>query len=87
MSDKVLLGFSGGVDSSIAAHLLQEQGYDVTGCFMRNWDSIANNDILGNNTLSGSKCAQEIDYDFAVASAKILGLKLIRKDFIEEYWN
>lgn len=84
---KVLLGFSGGVDSSIAAYLLMQQGYDVTGCFMRNWDSIANNDILGNPTLNGSKCSQEIDYDFAVKSAAKLGLKLIRHDFIDSYWD
>lgn len=87
MPGRVLLAFSGGVDSSIAAYLLKEQGYDVTCCFMRNWDSIANNDFLGNDTLSGSKCAQEIDYDYAVASAEILGLPLIRKDFIREYWD
>lgn len=84
---KVLLGFSGGVDSSIAAYLLKEQGYEVTGCFMRNWDSIANNDIMGNPTLNGSKCSQEIDYDYAVKSAKILGIPLIRHDFIDAYWD
>lgn len=87
MGKKVLLGFSGGVDSSIAAYLLKQQGYDVTGCFMRNWDSIANNDIKGNPTLSGSKCSQEIDYDYAVKSAAVLGIPLIRKDFIDVYWD
>lgn len=87
MGKKVLLGFSGGVDSSVAAYRLKQRGYDVTGCFMRNWDSIANNDIKGNPTLGGPKCSQEIDYDYAVKAAKILGIPLIRKDFIDEYWD
>ncbi len=87
MSKKVLLGLSGGVDSAIAAYLLKQGGYDVTCCFMRNWDSITNNDILGNPTLSGSKCSQELDYDDAVDTAFELDLPIIRKDFIEEYWK
>ena len=87
MSKKVLLGLSGGVDSAVAAYLLKQQGYDVTGCFMRNWDSITNNDILGNPTLDGSKCSQELDYDDAVKTAQEIGIPLLRIDFIEEYWN
>ena len=87
MKDKILLGFSGGVDSAVAGYLLKKQGYDVTCCFMRNWDSIANNDILGNPTLKGSQCSQEKDYDDALKTAEQLGLPLLRVDFIKEYWD
>ncbi len=87
MSKKILLGLSGGVDSAVSAYLLMMQGYDVTCCFMRNWDSITNNDIKGNPTQSGSKCSQELDYDDAAETAFELGLPIIRKDFIEEYWE
>ena len=69
-NNKVLLGLSGGVDSAICALLLKQQGYDVTCCFMRNWDSIANSDILGNPTLNGSKCSQELDYDDATEAGR-----------------
>ena len=86
-NNKVLLGLSGGVDSAVCALLLKKQGYDVTCCFMRNWDSIANSDILGNPTLEGNKCSQELDYDDATEVALELDLPIIRKDFINEYWN
>ena len=49
---KVVIGMSGGVDSSVAAIILKEQGYEVLGLFMRNWDSSINNDYLGNPILN-----------------------------------
>ena len=84
---KILVGLSGGVDSAVAAHLLKSAGYDVTCCFMRNWDSALNNDTLGNSTLNNDICPQEEDYNDAKAVADKLGLPLLRSDYIEEYWN
>ncbi|MBQ0065892.1 MAG: tRNA 2-thiouridine(34) synthase MnmA [Firmicutes bacterium] len=84
---KVLVGLSGGVDSAVAAYLLKEQGYDVTCCFMRNWDSFANNDIAGNPTILDDTCPQEQDYQDALAVANHLGLPLQRVDYIKEYWD
>lgn len=84
---RVLVGLSGGVDSAVAAYLLKQQGYDVTCCFMRNWDSLANQDIAGNPTLKNDICPQEQDYQDAVKVAKLLDLKILRVDFIAEYWE
>ena len=66
---KVLIVLSGGVDSAVAAYLLQKQGHEVTACFMRNWDALANGDYLGNPTINNNQCPQEKDYDDAVAVA------------------
>ena len=85
---KVVVGMSGGVDSSVAAALLKEQGYEVIGGFMRNWDSTLNNDILGNPKLSEEDiCPQEKDYNDAKEVAAKLGIPLYRIDFIQEYWD
>ncbi len=78
---------SGGVDSSVAAILLKQQGYDVIGLFMRNWDSSINNDILGNPTLQNDICPQEQDYNDALAVCKKLNIPLHRVDFVKEYWD
>ncbi len=78
---------SGGVDSSVAAHLLKKQGYTVIGLFMRNWDSAANQDLRGNPTLQDDTCPQELDYQDALKVANHLGIRLERVDFIEEYWR
>ena len=50
---------------------------------MRNWDSIANNDILGNPSLNLSKCSQELDFDDAKKTAEELNIKIMRVDFIK----
>ena len=84
---KVMLGLSGGVDSAVAAYLLKKQGYDVVCCFMRNWDSLANSDYLGNPTIDNNICPQEQDFLDAKDVADRLGLPLLRIDYIKEYWD
>lgn len=84
---KVLVGLSGGVDSAVAAYLLIKAGHQVTGCFMRNWDALANNDYLGNPTLVNDQCPQEKDYEDAKEVAKLLGIELLRADYVKEYWD
>jgi len=84
---KVVIGMSGGVDSSVAAILLQKEGYEVIGLFMRNWDSSINNDYLGNPNLNNNICPQEDDYNDALAVCNKLNIPLYRVDFIKEYWD
>ena len=85
---KVVIGMSGGVDSSVSAILLKEQGYDVIGLFMRNWDSLVNNDILGNDNIKNSNiCPQEQDYNDALKVCEKIGIPLYRIDFVKEYWD
>lgn len=83
----VVIGISGGVDSSVAALLLKQQGYNVIGLFMRNWDSTINNDYLGNPNLNNSICPQEEDYNDALLVCKKLDIPLHRVDFVKEYWD
>jgi tRNA-specific 2-thiouridylase len=74
---RVVVGLSGGVDSSVAAWLLKEQGYDVVGLFMRNW-----HDTTG--TLSGD-CPWEDDQIFAELVAKRLDIPFNWVDLSEQY--
>ena len=84
---KVVIGMSGGVDSSVAAYLLKKQGYEVIGLFMRNWDATLNNDVEGNPTLNNDICPQEQDYNDALKVCEELDIPLHRVDFIKEYWD
>ncbi len=84
---KVVIGMSGGVDSSVSAILLKNQGYEVIGLFMRNWDTSVNGDILGNPNLDNSICPQEQDYNDALAVCQKIGISLHRIDFVKEYWD
>ncbi len=77
MKNKVVIGLSGGVDSSVAAWILKEQGYDVTGLFMRNWHNTTG--------LIQSDCHWEDDLIFAEMVAKKLGIPFHMVDLSEPY--
>jgi tRNA-specific 2-thiouridylase len=75
MSQKVYVGMSGGVDSSVTAAMLKEQGYDVTGVYMKNWSQ----------DLPGMVCPWKQDYQDAKRVAVQLGISFKMYDFETEY--
>lgn len=75
MNQRVYVGMSGGVDSSVTAALLQEQGYDVTGVYMKNWSQ----------DLPGMKCPWAEDLADAKRVAVQLGIDFKVFDFEREY--
>ena len=74
---KIMVGMSGGVDSSVAALLLLEQGYDVEGLFMKNWEEDDDEDY----------CAAAVDLKDAMSVSDKLGIKLHTINFSSEYWD
>ncbi len=77
MKTKVIVGMSGGVDSSVSAYLLLQQGYQVEGLFMKNWEQ---DDTDG-------YCAAAVDLADASAVCEQLGIPLHQVNFAEEYWQ
>jgi tRNA-specific 2-thiouridylase len=74
---KVMVAMSGGVDSSVSALLLKEQGREMDGMFMKNWEE---DDRFG-------ACTAEDDAKDAQAVADLLALKLHKRNFASEYWD
>lgn len=77
MKQRVVVGLSGGVDSSVAAYLLKEQGYEVIGIYMINWKETV-------GTLSGD-CPWKDDLIFAELVARKLGIEFHSVDLSEQY--
>ncbi|HWR96164.1 MAG TPA: tRNA 2-thiouridine(34) synthase MnmA [Arenimonas sp.] len=73
---KVMLGVSGGVDSSVAALLLKQQGFDVSGLFMQNWDEE-----------DDGECRAEQDRKDALAVCGKLGIPFYARNFAKAYWS
>lgn len=72
---RVVIGMSGGVDSSVAAYLLKEQGYDVIGLFMKNWDDT---DEFGH-------CTAEDDYEDVRKVCDQIGIPYYTVNFEKQY--
>ena len=76
-NEKIIVGLSGGVDSSVAAVRLLEQGYDVEGLFMKNWEEDDTEEY----------CSAAVDLEDAQAVADTLGITLHTVNFSGEYWD
>ncbi|MCW6660458.1 tRNA 2-thiouridine(34) synthase MnmA [Aerococcaceae bacterium NML191292] len=74
---RVVVGMSGGVDSSVAAYLLKQQGYDVIGLFMKNWD----------DTDEHGHCTATQDYEDVAQVAEQIGIPYYSVNFEKEYWE
>ena len=74
---RVVVGMSGGVDSSVSALLLKRAGYDVVGVFMKNWDDTDENGV----------CTATTDYRDVAKVASKIGIPYYSVNFEKEYWD
>ena len=77
MSERIVVGMSGGVDSSVAALLLKEQGYDVVGVFMKNWEEQDENGV----------CTAEADWRDVQDVCGRIDIPCYSVNFAKEYWD
>jgi len=75
VKQRVVVGLSGGVDSAVSAWLLKQQGFDVVGIFMKNWEDDDDNEY----------CASNVDFVDAAAVADVIGIDLEHVNFAAEY--
>lgn len=75
MSQTVVVGMSGGVDSSVAALLLKEQGYHVIGMFMKNWEETDENGV----------CKASLEYEDVIRVCEHIGIPYYSVNFVKEY--
>ena len=73
--ERIVVGMSGGVDSSVAALLLKQQGYDVVGVFMKNWDEKDSNGV----------CTSTADWEDVQAVCERIGIPFYAVNFEKEY--
>lgn len=71
----VVIGMSGGVDSAVSAYLLKQQGYNVTGLFMKNWEDDDDSEY----------CSSRQDFIDAASAADVIGIDLEAVNFAKEY--
>ncbi len=74
MTSRIVVGMSGGVDSSVAAYLLKQQGYDLVGVFMKNWEDV-----------NDEHCPARQDFLDVLAVADVIGLEVDAVNFSAEY--
>jgi len=74
---RVVVGMSGGVDSTVSALLLKNKGYEVVGVFMKNWDGVDETGV----------CTADQDQEAAADTAKQLGIKFTTVNLVKQYWN
>ncbi|MGE0498464.1 MAG: tRNA 2-thiouridine(34) synthase MnmA [Ramlibacter sp.] len=72
---RVVVGLSGGVDSAVSAHLLKQQGYEVVGIFMKNWEDDDDSEY----------CSSNVDFVDAAAVADVIGIEIEHVNFAAEY--
>ena len=73
--ERIVVGLSGGVDSAVSAWLLKQQGFEVVGVFMKNWEDDDDNEY----------CAANVDFVDAAAVADVLGIELEHVNFAAQY--